>query len=157
MGRPRENLALLEFKGKKHLSEKEKEERAKTEVKILNIDFKKIKPPKILNKEQKLEFKKYAKRLYDSKIFCDLDSDILGRYIQAKTLYDNYTELLNKKIPEVNYRSEDFLEEISKIQRMQNTAFKQCQTCANSMGLNIKSRGQLVIPKSNEPDEDDEL
>ena len=58
MGRNRQPVALIEAKGKKHLSKKEKEEREKTEVKV---DLRNVEIPSYLPKKLKKEFEEYMK------------------------------------------------------------------------------------------------
>lgn len=164
MARPREPIDLIKAKGKKHLSEKEYEERKSQEI---QVPFTDVKPPTYLNKEQKKEFKEIAGRLQaiDKNLFTELDVDTLCRYLQAKQLYFKYTKELNKVIDnppdpyledyEIAY--DGYLDNINKLQRMQDIVFKQCQTSARDLGLNISSRCKIILPPQENDGEDYEL
>ena len=83
-------------------------------------------------------------------IFTELDEDCLARYILSKNLYLQYTSLLTSLI-----RKRD-TKEMSKIQSLQDRAFRQCSSCARDLGLTISSRCKLTIPNA-ENEEDFEL
>lgn len=149
-GRPREPIDLIKAKGKKHLSEREYEERKSGE---LDVPFVDVVPPECLTtKKQRAEFEQYASMLLSLGIFTELDVDALARYIISKELYLAYTKRLKAALNDRNYD----LRDISSIQTMQDKAFKQCVTSANELCLNITSRARLVIPKPSD-DDDDEL
>lgn len=164
MARPREPVDLIKAKGKKHLTEKEYEDRKSQEI---QVPFTDVKPPTYLNKEQKKEFKEIAGRLQsiDKNLFTELDVDTLCRYLQAKELYSKYTKELNKLIDkepnpyDEDYESDyiDYLDNINKLQRMQDIVFKQCQSSARDLGLNISSRCKIILPPSDNGDDDCEL
>ena len=137
MARPREPLALIEAKGRKHLTQAEKEERAAREI---QVPFKDIKPPKYLNQKQKKVFKDLAGKLLAIKIYTELDADALARYIIAQDLYISYTEAVNELIEKGN------LVLLKEIQNMQDKAFRQAQTSARDLGLTISSRCRLEVP-----------
>lgn len=149
MARPREPINLIIAKGKKHLGQREIEERRAQELKV---PFKEVKPPKYLTAVQKKEFKEIANKLLALDIFTELDVDCLARYIISKELYLNYTEKLKEKLQE----EEEDLREISTLQSLQDKAHRQCVTSANELCLNISSRARLVIPQPIDG-EDDEL
>ena len=48
------------------------------------------------------------------------------------------------------------IDDINKMQNMQDKVFKQCQSSARDLGLTISSRCKLIVPKLEE-DDDDEL
>ena len=156
MARPREPIKLIEYKGKKHLSKKEIEERKEQEI---DVPFTDIKPPKYLNKRQKKEFKEISDKLVKIGIFTELDIDTLARHLQCKDLYLQYTEQLNQLLSTKPTEEEEdcYLDNIGKIQRMQDTAFKQCQSSARDLGLTVTSRCKIVIPPSDNGDDDYEL
>lgn len=150
MARPREPIDLIKAKGKKHLSEREYEERKSSE---LDVPFVDVAPPECLTtKKQREEFEHYATMLLSLGIFTELDVDALARYIISKELYLAYTKRLKAALNDCNYD----LRDISAIQTMQDKAFKQCVASANELCLNITSRARLVIPKALD-DDDDEL
>lgn len=152
MGRPREPVKLIQAKGKKHLTKKEIEERTEKEIEVPFVD---IKIPEYLNKEQKKEFKEISEKLLKIGIFTELDVDNLGRYLQSKGIYLQYTKQLNSLLKN---KAKDEVEDairidnINRMQRLQDIAFKQCQSSARDLGLTVTSRCKIVIP----PQEDDE-
>lgn len=145
MARPREPLALIQAKGKKHLTKEEIAERRAREV---QVPFTDIKPPKYLNAKQKRVFKELAGKLLAIKIYTELDADTLARYIIAQDLYIAYTESVNKLLVD----DEADLEDLKKVQGMQDKAFRQAQSTARDLGLTISSRCRLEVPvKEEEP------
>lgn len=147
-GRNREPVALIRAKGKSHFSKAELEER---EARELKVPFTDVHPPDFLTGEHaRKEFMDYAGKLVELGIFTELDEDCLGRYILSKTLYLKYTSLLTNLI------KDNKIDQLPKIQSLQNQAFRQCHTCASALGLTITSRCKLTIP-NNDDDEDYEL
>lgn len=148
MGRNRQPVALLVAKGRSHMGRKEIEQRMESEVQVPFID---VKPPEYLKGDkQREEFMEIAGKLLAIGIFTELDEDVLARYILSKALYLQYTAKLSSLI-----RSGD-TDEAAKVQRLQDTAFKQCRQCGSDLGLSVTSRCKLQIPKV-ENDEDFEL
>lgn len=148
MARPREPVDLIKAKGKKHLTKSEYEERKEQE---LDVPFTDVEPPEYLSGEKQIEkFNKYAKMLLSIGIFTELDVDCLARYIMGEQLYLQYTRLLIRLVKSNNF------EELSKIQGLQDKAFRQCQQCARDLGLTVSSRCKLVVPQV-EDGEDYEL
>lgn len=141
MARPRQPIAVVKAKGKKHLTKAEIEEREKTELKV---DLKDIEIPGYLEKDLKEEFQEIAAKLLKIGIMTELDEDCLARYLISKKLYLNYTDRINKKI-----KSKSILE-TEKLMTLQDKAFKQCRACATDLGLTIASRCRLVMPKEPE-------
>ncbi|EGC8431295.1 phage terminase small subunit P27 family [Listeria monocytogenes] len=177
-GRPREPIDLIKAKGKKHLTQAEYEERKNSE---LQVPFTDVQPPDFLTAKQKREFMEIADQLLQLNIMTELDVNVLGQYIIAKTLYLEYSDQLKKVmskrnavhkwgvIEEIASNCEDedamrnLLEAILRRQRgddatvlmnLQDKAFKQCLACAKELGLTITSRVKLVIPQP--PDDDDD-
>lgn len=148
VARPREPIDLIKAKGKKNLTKAEYEKRKSQE---LEVPFVNIAPPEYLKGEKQLgKFNYYADMLIKLNIFTELDVDCLARYIMGEQLYLQYTSLLIKLI-----KSQDF-EQMGKIQSLQDRAFRQCQQCARDLGLTISARCKLILPTT-EDDEDDEL
>ena len=137
MARPRQPIELIEAKGKKHLTKKEKETRRKNELKV---DLKNITIPEYLPEKLKLEFEEIANKLLIIGIMTELDEDCLVRYLLSKQSYIKYTNMLNK----TTYKNK--ISELEKIMLMQDKAFKQCRASANDLGLTIASRCKLVMP-----------
>ena len=138
MARPREPLALIEAKGRKHLTKAEKEERSAREI---QVPFTEIKPPKYLSAKQKRVFRDLAGKLQAIKIYTELDADALARYIIAQDLYIAYTEAIAELIEKGN------LVLLKEIQNMQDKVFRQAQSSARDLGLTISSRCKLVVPE----------
>lgn len=179
-GRPREPIALVKAKGKKHLTQKEYDERKESELQVPFVD---VEPPDYLTAKQKKEFNAISEKLLALEIFTELDVDVLAQYIIAKTLYLDYNAQIKKinakenlvhkwaAIDEIAVDCEGaeelrkLLEKILRRQRgddvtvlmnLQDKAFKQCLACAKELGLTITSRLKLVIPQPTDG-EDDEL
>lgn len=148
-GRPREPIDLIKAKGKKHLSQKEYDERKESELQVPFVD---VEPPDYLTAKQKEKFNEIAELLVPLGIFTELDVDALGRYIISRDLYLEFTKQLKKKLQD----KEADMREISAAQAAQDKAFRQCVTSANELCLNVSSRAKLVIPQPTDG-EDDEL
>ena len=148
MARPREPVDLIKAKGKKHLGKAEYEERKAQEI---DVPFTDVKPPEYLKGAKSInKFNQYADMLLKIGIFTELDTDCLARYIMGEQLYLQYTNLLIQLI-----KSNDY-DRLSKIQSLQDRAFRQCQQCARDLGLTISARCKLVIPQT-DGDDDFEL
>lgn len=143
-GRPRQPLKLLEAKGKKHLTKKEKNDRENAEIQAPADG---IVAPEYLHKAQKEEFDKIAKQLVELQIFSNLDCDALARYLIARDAFVKYTKMVNA-IP----GNWEMVNELEKAVGIQDKAFKQCRAAASDLGLTITSRCKLVIPKKEEPE-----
>lgn len=154
MARPREPISLIKAKGKKHLTKEEIEKREAEELKVPLFE---VKPPTYLTKTEKDSFKNIAEKLLDIGIMTELDEDCLARYIIARKLYLDYTKMLKKLISRKNKNDiEVDIDDINKMQNMQDKAFKQCQSSARDLGLTISSRCKLIIPQSLKEDDDDD-
>lgn len=143
-----EPVALLEAKGKKHLSQAEIEERRERELKVPYTD---VVPPDYLTDTQKEKFMHYAEMLLALGIMTELDVDCLARYIVSFDLYLVYTDSVKSLLTAQNF------EELKSVQTMQDKMFKQAQASARDLGLTITSRCKIVAPKPPAPTEDDEL
>ena len=148
-GRPREPIDLIKAKGRKHLGQREYEERKESELQVPFVD---VVPPEYLTAKQKEKFNEIAGKLTALGIFTELDVDALGRYIISRDLYVEFTKQLKKKLQD----KEADMREISAAQAAQDKAFRQCVTSANELCLNVSSRAKLVIPPPLDG-EDDEL
>jgi P27 family predicted phage terminase small subunit len=154
MGRQKQPVELLEFKGRKHLTKKEIEERKDSEVKAPTD---KVKPPSYLDRNLKREFKKISEDLMKVGIMTNLDVDALARFLIARKMYlevsDNLLKIksviqdfkdgepIGDEYPNPNY---------SELLINQDKLFKQCRAAASDLGLTIASRCKLVVPKSEE-------
>jgi len=155
-GKQREPIDLIIAKGKKHLTKEEIAERKNSEINI--DDYKNVKAPSYLSKKQKNEFTEIATKLVDIGIMSELDEDCLARYLIAKDNYLKFTKLLNSAMK--NKTSKKYKED-AEMQRIlsldieayliqQDRAFKQCNTCADKLGLTISSRCRLQVPQAPE-------
>lgn len=155
-GKQREPIALIIAKGKKHLTKEEIAQRRNSEINI--DDYKNVKAPSYLSKKQKNEFTEIATKLVDIGIMSELDEDCLARYLIAKDNYLKFTKLLNSAMK--NKTSKKYKED-AEMQRIlsldiesyliqQDRAFKQCNTCADKLGLTITSRCRLQVPQAPE-------
>lgn len=144
MARPRQPVALVKAKGKKHLT---KEEIAKREAEELDVPIPDtVAAPYYIAESPKLvaEFNEIAEKLIALKIMTELDADCLARYILSKQNYLHYTSLLNSAI------RKNKVAEMAAIQTMQDKAFKQVRAAASDLGLTISSRCRLVVPQAPE-------
>lgn len=141
MARPRQPLALVQAKGRKHLTKAEIEARKAEELQVPIPST--IKPPDYIADAPKLveEFNDIAEKLLALKILTELDADSLARYLLAKQNYLQYTSLLNSAI------RKNKIADMSAIQTMQDKAFKQVRAAASDLGLTISSRCRLVVPQ----------
>lgn len=139
MARPRQPIALVEAKGKKHLTKSEIAERQAREVQPIADN---IEAPGYLNKSQKNEFDKIANQLLKLKIMGETDVDALARYVVANTSYIHSTRQLRKKEVKENPLMYETWS------RVQERYFKQCRACAQDLGLTISSRCKLVVPET---------
>ena len=139
MARPRQPIALVEAKGKKHLTKSEIAERQAQEIKPITDN---IEAPAYLTKSQKNEFDKIANQLLKLKIMGETDIDALARYVVANTSYIHSTKQLRKKVVK------DSPLQYEAWSKVQERYFKQCRACAQDLGLTISSRCRLVVPEA---------
>ena len=85
MSGTRQTLEVLEGNGKKHLTKKEKGERAAAEVRA-EVP-KQIRPPEYLPEALKKEFRALGGKLKEAGLLTVLDYDTLARYLLAKQSY----------------------------------------------------------------------
>lgn len=155
MARPREPIALIEAKGKKHLTKAERDARKKTEI---TAPCDNVTPPAWLSKKEKEKFDEIAKQLLDIGIMSNLDCDILARYVRSQTEYEKITRQLSKIkfTPDKKSRvsaEEQIAEQTGNynyLQKIQVRLEKQCNADARELGLTISSRCRLVMPKKEE-------
>lgn len=148
MARPRQPIDVIQMKGKKHLTQKEIQDRKKQEVKV-KAKSDKIKPPEYLKKQkQKAEFKKIAKQLIELGIMSNLDVDALARYIIAKDCYVQVVQMINEK-PELVIDKN--------VAQIKDTYFKECRQASSDLGLDISSRGKLVVPIKQEQEKEQSI
>ena len=152
MARPREPIALIEAKGRKHLTKAEREARKTTEV-VAPCD--KIEPPAWLLKKEKEKFNGLAGQLIGIGVMSNLDCDVLARYVRCKTEYEKVTKQLTKIkfSPDKNShlsKEEQLAGQVGKynyLQKIQARLERQCNADARELGLTIASRCKLVAPQ----------
>lgn len=130
-------IDLVIARGKKNLTKAEIETRRAQELKV---EFKDVKPPEYLPAKLKDTFEDIAKKLVTIGVMTELDEDCLARYLISHDSYLRYNKMLSKAM-----RAGD-VNEIAKVQRIQDIAFKQCFQAATALGLTISSRCKLVVP-----------
>lgn len=145
MPRRKEPLKLLEAKGKSHLSQKEKAEKERGEVKTKAQ--KSVTPPSWLPTDRRKEFGSISRQLLALGIFSKLDRDALARYLIAHQIYLKATNHIQEAISTGN--SSDAVKWAS----VQGRYFSQCRECANDLGLTISSRCKLVVPQQKDTEE----
>lgn len=154
-GRRKEPVDLIIAKGKSHHITKDEYDKRKAEEGRLNVpQLNGIPPvPESIKGNAKLEkeFIKYATLLSklgtkEHRLFSELDVDCLERYIVSHALYVRYTSKLLKATD---------MFEIKTLQSIQNKAFAQAHQSASVLGLNITSRCKLVVPETENDNEDE--
>lgn len=161
MAGQRQPIALVQAKGRKHLTKAEIAEREKTEIKAPSD---KVTAPSFLTASQKKTFKKIVKELKAIDLVSNLDVDALARLVVAMDKYVEVTEKLNEqpltvKMMHDTGREDEFgnpiIEEkevvngnVERLAIMQDRFFKQCRQGAADFGLTVSSRCRLVIPKA---------
>lgn len=142
MGRNKEPIALVQAKGKKHLTKAEIEQRKSEE---LDVPTDAIEAPSYLSKAQREEFDKIAKILIDLKIMTNLDCDALAGYIVAR---DGWV-IAGKKLRSKDVRNDPFI--FDKWTKIEDRYRKQMRSAAHDLGLTITSRGKIVAPIKETP------
>ena len=146
---PRQPLVVIEGKGKKHLTKKEKLERAEREVKAEKPKY--VLAPDYLPQELREKFKSISRQLLALDIFSKLDRDSLAMYLIARSQYVQATEHVQRALEAGK------TEAVSDWAGVQDKFFKQARACANDLGLTVTSRCRLVLPQKKDEDEGDEM
>ena len=159
MAGARQPIALLEAKGRKHLTKAEIAERRASEVQPATDE---IKPPSYLTAAQKKHFVKLADQLGKIKIMGETDVDTLARYVVAETQYQDAVKEQRKLAKDRPSKDDDMSKKeyfealdawngaMDAADKRQERYFKQASTLARDLGLTISSRCKLVVPKSDE-------
>ena len=150
MAGPRQPIELVEFKGKKHLTKAEIEERHARELKPCTDE---ITAPTYLTAKQKKDFDKIASQLQKLKIMGETDCDTLARYITAQGLYEQAVKDL-RAVQKSRPKGADadpaglikWANMLEQLDRRQERYFNQAQKAAAALGLTISSRCRLVAP-----------
>ena len=94
MAGQRQPIALVQAKGKKHLTKAEIAERERTEVKAPSD---RVTPPTYLTATQKKTFRKTVKELRANDLISNLDVEALARLVIAQEKYREVTETIAKQ------------------------------------------------------------
>ena len=81
----------------------------------------------------------------------DLDCDVLARYIKAEADFIFYENLVAKTQSELlaeEGNEDETVDRLMKYEKLKNTAFNQCHTCASALGMTITSRCKIVVPQA---------
>ena len=159
MAGPREPIALVQAKGKKHLTKAEIAERQASEVQPCTDE---IVAPSYLTAAQRKQFDKLAGQLQKIKIMGETDADALARYVTAQTFYEqavkNLRDLNKRKPKPADFDSAEGYYQVLELYvsaqditaKLQDRYFKQAQTAARDLGLTIGSRCKLQVPVKEE-------
>ena len=152
MARPRQPIDLLEAKGKKHLTKKEKEDRKTSEV-VPCTDG--IVAPAYLTAAEKNQFYLLADQLQKIKIMGETDTEALARYVTAQGLYEQAVKDLRRAQKGLPKEAEamdliQWAELLEKLDKRVDRYYKQATSAASKLGLTITDRCRLVVPKSDE-------
>lgn len=143
---PRQRLSVLEGNGRKHLSKREKAQRADQEVDLPKP--KTMRVPKWLPEELRKEFRALAKELLAADMgIAQLDQDTLGRYVVAQRQFTAACKLVQDAL------DREDADQVNKWTKAQKSYFEQARACANDLGMTITSRCRLVLPEGARPKE----
>lgn len=139
MAGKRQPTSVVIANGRKHLTKAETDARLDAEVRMKQP--KTAKPPKWLPENMKKEFRAIGKKLIACGLYSELDADTLGQYLVSRYDWINAEKMSSEYV--AAGKKADAKEWVS----IQNTLFKQCRQCAESLGLTISSRCKLMIPQ----------
>lgn len=143
-GPARQPVDLLLFKGKKHLTKKEIEERRAQEIQAPKDD---VKYPKYLPKELRKEYNKIAEALVKIGLMTNLDTDALSRFLVAREQYVRSMEALREAdIEDIVY--------YERVLRVQDKLYMQVTRASQELGLTVNARGKLLVPKGKPKDDE---
>ena len=166
MAGKKQPIALVQAKGKKHLT---KAEIALREAQELHPDADKVAPPDWLDKKQRKRFVELAAPLIELKIMTNLDCEALARLVKAESDYIAMVQVIDKlplTLEERHYKiGPDGKPEIDEttgekivvtkvvvndtraaLLQQQDKLWKQCRQGATDFGLTIAGRCRLVAP-----------
>lgn len=137
--RRKKPAALVEAEGTHHATKLELAEQMAGEP---HSDDTQAKCPAYLTgSKSRRRFRELAGELQRLKIWQSVDSEQLARYVDAEELYQQYTA----RIREVAASGD--VDEMERIERLRDRVFKQAQSSADRLGMNVTSRCRIVIPK----------
>lgn len=147
MAGSRQTLAVLEANGRKHLSKKERAERAAGEVRAGPI--KRLLAPDWLAPTLRPTFQRIAKGLLELMpgLISRLDGDTIARYCAAQEAWQQASDQVDQAL------AMGRLDDAKDWSAIQDRYFKQCRACANDLGMTITSRCRMVVPEKPKPEE----
>lgn len=167
MAGKRQPIALIQAKGKKHLT---KSEIALREAQELHPDADNVVPPKWLKAPQKRRFEEIAAQLIKLEIMTNLDCEALARLVQSEADYIAITKQIDalplmveietiKHGPDGKPEKDDngdpvivkrkvVNEERDELDKIRERLWKRCRQGATDFGLTISGRCRLVAPKA---------
>lgn len=138
MAGKRQPTAVVEAKGKKHLTEAERDARRDREVQVPPPE--EAVPPRWLPRKYHGEFREIGEILRAAGLYAELDRDVLGQYFVAR---DRWLLADKEAAKAIRDKDEKLAREWTGVQ---GTYFKQARQCAESMGLSVTSRCRIVVP-----------
>lgn len=142
-------LEVLDGRGKKHLSKRERAKREEQDIKN-NEPVKRLTPPKWLTESLKEEFLRISKALIAllPNTITRLDGDTIAAYCVAHNEWRAATSRLNAALMNGDPKEADSWSKV------QQRCFAQARACANDLGMTITSRCRLVLPEGAKPKEE---
>lgn len=139
MAGPRQPIALVEAKGKKHLTKKEIEERKSKELKV-NSD--KVKAPGFLSKKLKKEFDVLSEDYRRLGILDNLDCKSLANHVRLQHEFERITKVIDK-VAVTNENYDKYIANYIKLSKV-------VATSQNNFLMNPSSRCKVVVPSKQE-------
>lgn len=142
-------LELLDAIGAKHLTEAERAERRRREIRNRE-EIKRLSPPAWMPEGQRSEFNRISSALIKLMpgMMARTDADVIATYCMARAEYLAATRQANAAI------SAGDVKEAQAWGLVQKRYFEQARACANDLGMTITSRCRLVLPEgANKPQE----
>lgn len=147
MAGKRQPTALVEARGKKHMSRAEAESRRDAEVSVPAPDA--AEPPTWLLKKHHAEFRTLGQQLIDCGLYADLDKDVLAQYLVAR---DSWIASQRRAAQAIRAKDRASAKEWTAVQA---AYFKQARQAGDAMGLTVTARCRLVLPQGMEQHQDD--
>lgn len=152
MAGPRQPIALVQAKGKKHLTKAEIQARTSQEVAPINDD---LTPPAYLTATEKKRFTKLAQQLDKLQILGETDVEALARYVSAQTMYEQAVKelrTLQKQRPKTDDAAAviAWANALEIMDKRLDRFYKMAANAAAALGLTISSRCKLVAPVKQE-------
>lgn len=134
--------ALVEARGKKHMSKAEADARRDAEVSVSAPET--AEPPAWLLKKHHTEFRALGQQLIACGLYAELDKDVLAQYLVAR---DSWIAAQRRASQAIRAKDRASAKEWTAIQA---AYFKQARQAGDAMGLAITARCRLVLPQGME-------